>query len=292
MRRRACGISMLICLVLLLGLAGGRVSRAQTPLMPDLGHPLLRSLQGWWRAWSGVTSGTTWYDLVGRQHATLANMGYSSTSGWTVSTRRGGGWAVAFDGTDDAGSIADTPGIRMDLGDQFTWAFWTKTTYAGGTRLDWLQKTAGDFTGFQLEIASGQVYCLFFQASSANLMGRLTTPTMNDGAWHHITCTYAGTSADSGFALYIDGQAVATTAAGVGSLTGSVATTANLLLVAGGSFATAMDDLRFWRRTLTAQEIATVYQQSLLGDPALFPRQEDVGAPLAANTGAFFPFFQ
>jgi hypothetical protein len=93
--------------------------------------------------------------------------------------------------------------------------------------------------------------------------------TIRTDVWYHVAMTYDAAAGDSNFCLYVDGQLIASTTA-----TGLLARTIGPIWVGYGNayatFSGDIDDLRFWNRARTAQEIRDHFTGPLLGtEPGL-----------------------
>jgi len=119
-----------------------------------------------------------------------------------------------------------------------------------------------------------------------NDLGRTTTATFNNGAWHHVVWTYDGSSNQSGITIYVDRVAQATTQSGSQtSITGTITNTdpvrfgANSASTPVNFFTGAMHNIRFYRRVLTALEVAE------LSNPDTMPLSEmELPATLGSAT--------
>ena len=79
---------------------------------------------------------------------------------------------------------------------------------------------------------------------------------VNDGQWHHA----AGVRSSSGYALYLDGQLVATRVEPARDADTSAPLVIGDLLSTGGyGFIGLVDEATIYRRALTSGEIATIY---------------------------------
>ena len=89
------------------------------------------------------------------------------------------------------------------------------------------------------------------------------------GVWHHLAVTYDAAAGPSNLCLYVDGQLAAASTA-----TGLLAPATGPIWIghggAYGSFSGDIDDLRFWNRARTAQEIRDSFAGPLRGtEPGL-----------------------
>jgi hypothetical protein len=88
--------------------------------------------------------------------------------------------------------------------------------------------------------------------------------TIREDVWHHVAMTYDTAAGTDNLRLYVDGQFNASTTA-----TGLLARATGPLWVGNGkwyaTFSGNIDDLRFWNRARTAQEIRDSFTGPLLG---------------------------
>lgn len=140
------------------------------------------------------TSGTTWYDLSGRNfHATLTN-------GPTFTTDKGG--ELSTDSTNDY--IAITDDIVWDFGTKsFTACVWFKYgTVTDGNLLRHDQGQGGGLWWIR-PLTTTLDFWIFDQNRSTNLKATESSITLNDGAWHYaVGVRYSGST----LAIYRNGQ--------------------------------------------------------------------------------------
>jgi Concanavalin A-like lectin/glucanases superfamily len=277
-------------------------TQAQMPAVVHRAHPLLRGQLGWWRGVPGLTMSSRLYNLLGRTHCTLTNMGTrGSTSGWSPTTRRGGFMHLNLDGTNDyvdCGAdalVADVPLRTVAL-----WIFLTGYGSTNNIRVVDKRNMGGWTLGVNnSQVSAGLNLIQDFDTSPGNWALSNKVPL---NTWVHIGVTYDRGDASTVPVFYVNGEAFAPdTTINPPSGTASSDAASTLALGAedlgtGKALPGALNDVRFWARLLSAAEMREVYRQSLVGDPALFqtPR-EVVAAPVAGLTtrpGAFFPFFR
>lgn len=297
-----------LSIVLLLGLA--TPGMGQGLLMPDLGHPALQGLVGWWRALPGFTGSTQLYNLVrGGLHGTLTNMGFSIGSGWSPSTRPGGYAQLNFSGISDYVSLGDDP-LYNFVNTTFTALAWFRATVcSGGCYL--MAKRVGETGvctpscgGWFLRVnADGTLEARIQSDSNVSAGDRVTVSTTNlTGQWHHVAVVFTTdtlTLANNDVTVYVDGvldQQGRTDSGGdpYGALVGWPLMLGTLADQQAGSFFTgSLDGVQLYNRGLTAPEVWQRYQHGLTGDRAVFQQSQPLVGTLlpASNTGAFFPFF-
>jgi Concanavalin A-like lectin/glucanases superfamily len=267
---------------------------------PNWGHPLLRGIVAWWRGVPGFTNGDRFFDLTGnRYHATLTNMGYSATSGWSATDRKGGHAQINGDGIND----------YVDTGQASPFAF-PDTTF---TAMGWFRATTlatvqylvaeriasvGTQGGWFLRLqTTGTIQARIVDTGNANTVLRETVSTLAVNTWFHIAAVFTtntATQAGNDVTLYLNGvldQTAPTTGTNPYVVCGC-----NLVFGVQSDNTTpwlsgAMDDILIYNRGLTALEIATIYSQSLQGDAGLL---SPVGADVVSissipSTFFFFP---
>ena len=168
---------------------------------------------GYWRLGEG--SGTTAVD------ETLANNGTyvgSPTLGVPVLWTPDGNAAVTFDGVNDNVTMGDVAAFR------FTGAFsvsaWVKYTTIGTIAgIVTKSEEPPGAAGWGLELTgAGQFQFYGYTAASAVVFDISTTLAYNDGRWHHVACTWDGTTGANKVIIYVDGTSVKTGTAVAGTL--------------------------------------------------------------------------
>ncbi len=162
--------------------------------------------------------------------------------------------AISFDGT------SGYTQIPLSVSNDFTFAFWVKTTDTGGGSQWWGGKGLldGEMAGGGSDFGTSLV-----GAKAAFGVGNpdttiLSTTSINDGNWHHVAATRNATSGE--IKLFIDGtleNSLVTTATGVRTPTnlriGSLRSA-----VAAGYLAGTVDDARIYNYVLNPVEIAAL----------------------------------
>ena len=175
-------------------------------------------------------------------HGTI-NGGVSFVAG------KAGTQAAQFDGTN--GYVRIPVSVRND----FTIAFWAKTTATGGTP-QWYNGKGfvdGEVGGITTDFGTalvGNKFAFGVGLSDATLTA---TNVINDGQWHHLTATRNGTSGL--MTVFVDGVQQA-------SLTGPTGTRAappflrlGGIQTGGGFLAATMDDVRLYDYVLSSNQI-------------------------------------
>lgn len=118
----------------------------------------------------------------------------------------------------------------------------------------------------QMYITSGVITARIMQTQSIYI-GRDTPSTvLTPNAWHLVTFTWSGGTANSAVKIYVDGVEVDSADDGGGSFshasTDSDTNTVGLLDVAGFDLPMSglMDDARIYNRALSSSEVSTIFQ--------------------------------
>lgn len=279
--------------------------------VPILSHPLLRGLQHWYLGVPGLTGGSLWYDLAQsavREHGVLTNMGYSTTSGWSPSTRPGGYMQLNLDNTDDYVALAGNSGLTATT--PLTICSWVKlTAITVNTTVGILTNcnpTAFQYPGLYWRASFGGASQLFRpEVALCSEAGNCGTQinvradaSLSFNTWYHLCVAVDGSATAAGIALYLNGQPLASTVAIDGG-TGAFTYTDRPWRIGrelndGQPFNGSLDDLMIFTRALAAREITQLYQSSAQGHPALLvpPSGAAMALAPAGPPGHFFPFFR
>jgi hypothetical protein len=229
------------------------------------GYESLRlGLVGAWCPSLGAT-GYTLLDRSGRNsHGTLTGMG--GQNNWQPS---GSGLALSFDGSND--TVLNTA-PRYAIGFPFGISAWFYTTPAyrslsGGTGNTYIA-AASLYGGTALSIFSiatttqsgtGDKFYYF-----ENNQARFTVDTFQVNAWQHVVMSFDTATT---VRFFLNGRQ-GTVAQPGGSFAGLSTTSRAAIGAADGTFnffAGLIDDVRFYRRTLTAQDVALLASRRGIG---------------------------
>lgn len=180
-------------------------------------------------------------------NGTLACSGCGLLPNWVAGMRGG---ALNFGAPGDVVSVPDSPGLRLT--NQFTIAFWLKKA-SGATNVTYLSK--GGFTsGYFVATGNPGNYIYINLVNNGAQTARcVASGVILNQTWQHFAITDDGTT----IRFYVNGVAGSTCAT-----TGVAGTSSSPLLIGGtnqSSSTGTMDELRIYNRSLSAQEIASVY---------------------------------
>lgn len=159
-------------------------------------------------------------------------------------------------------------GLDADANQSITYAAWMKSTTTG-TYKTVISKTNSDTgPGYYLRFnSSNQANCRI--ADGTNNVAVASTATITDGNWHHVACVVD--RANQLLIQYVDGVAKSTSTSSIGSLDSTIdfqIGTRNGANYLNGS----VDEAAFWRKALTANEIAVLYNS---GKPNTHPDETE-----------------
>jgi hypothetical protein len=194
-----------------------------------------------------------WYPFEGNVQDASGN-GNDGTVTGTVSYPAGklGASAIQFNGS--AGNYVTIP---RSVSDDFTIAFWVKTTATGGNGAWYNGKglvdgeTPGQANDFGISLV-GTKAAFGVGNPDTNIF---TTSAINDGNWHHLTATRDATSGQMN--LYFDGSLQATVTGPTGPRDAPPALKIGAIqtLVSGGFFTGTIDDVQIFDRVFSAGEV-------------------------------------
>ena len=199
--------------------------------------------------WSfNADNSTTAFDETGRNNGTRQGSIADATEGnGTV------GKGYSFDGVNDYINISDDSSIRFNgATDDFTMSIWTRfdTDRTYNTLID---KRDANNDGYLVLLNSGVVQC---SLDYKDMVG--TTILDTDNQWHHIVCSI---DKDGTSYIFIDGVQDASY-----SFAGEVIDTSIDVYIGRASYiasyytAGAIDEVRIYNRSLSADEIQNLYE--------------------------------
>ncbi|OQB06737.1 MAG: Fibronectin type III domain protein [bacterium ADurb.Bin212] len=210
-------------------------------------------------------SGTNAYDISGEDQ--VAKL-YPATSGgtgpvWTTGKFDGG---LSFDGSEDYLTLGKQVMYALT---NFSISVWVKTNQsAAGTNRDQdpailgLRQTGSDYNEFALTNYNGNLAWYDEFGAEANTYNSNTS--ISDDDWHHVVVNRSGTT----LSFYLDGELLGndTTGSDIVGRSDLAWTTDSYVLEAGRAnitgglyFAGQMDELRIYGRTLSDNEVGTLF---------------------------------
>ena len=212
-----------------------------------------RDYVGYWPL--DATSGS-----VATNAAWVGNNGVVSGATWNASGRFGG--CLTFNG------VNSTVQITNPVVNDFTLAFWVKTTQTAGTP-QWYNGAGlvdGDVPGGANDFGTALVGGKFGFGTGNPDTTVVSTTSINDGAWHQ--CVATRQEATGTLSVYVDGSFQATGTATKNTLSAP----ANLLFGATGGnyFNGSLDEVKIFTRTLSSNEVAALYSSSVIA-PSVAP---------------------
>jgi hypothetical protein len=160
-------------------------------------------------------------------------------------------------------TVSDTP-FDFERTDSFTLEAWVKTTKQNGSII--IDKKGASASGFDLFYEDTTGLVRFWLSNSASNRLRVHGSTqINDGAWHHVVATYAGTSLASGIKIFVDGVSNTITTDESTPLSATILNNSNLQLgfatAASDAWQGTLDDVRVYNYVLTPVQVAYNYNR-------------------------------
>ena len=249
-------------------------------------HPLNRGRLAWWQCLPGRMAGPTWYDLCGRNNATLISMG-ASTRGWESNARPGGSGSMLFDATTStyvSCPVTVQPTTAVSLQCWVNPISWTATGLEGvacfpaGTSnlpyFGWLYYSG--FGGFAFQIYAGGTRATYHPGNPAV------------GVWTHCMATWDGANVST----YLNGVLKTGPSAYTGTIPAVSSGVIGALQSYNYMYSGYVDDVSFWNRALSAAEVQADYELSMRGYPGVlnrwtWPRYAAATSAYNARLGSF-----
>lgn len=243
-------------------------ARLYTPAPVNLRHPLNRGKAAWWLNLPGLDATSRAWDLMGRYHATHANIYSGSPNFANYSTCRPSPWSLGtgyqfYNSTLDCGVC---PGLEFTTGD-YTVACWLMSSDQSGHAACYYSRGGYNSGGVYMFVGTGGV----LQSTVTNggtHDAASSTAVMSDGVWAHVVWVKSG----SAVRWYVNGEdrtSGSPTTAGAGAVGTSRTTMWGTYQENQGAYALhgGLYDLQVWQRGLPVGEVAEVYRQSARGYP-------------------------
>jgi len=251
----------------------------------NLSHPLAQGLALALPMWEG--DGTTASDYSGDgRDAALTSMGKAN---WLPTPA---GYSLDFDGSADYGNVGSAAAMLAGYTEPETVSFWIKTSTASNTLravLGYVNPAGTKIWAIHIERDAANKIEFFLRSAAGTDLRVGTATAVNDGAWHRVVFTRSSNAAaDTQF--YVDG--IAATTASVSDNSPSTTHDAVDIYLGARNFsgvnlplACQLRDVRYYRRALTAAEVAADY-----ADPwAIYRPAERWPLWVAATSGGAAP---
>jgi len=210
-------------------------------------------------------------------HGDQRNHGYSATSGSLVGSANNTGTTVDLDGNVDWLDYGDsiyfshTDGSGTDK--PFSFGGWyyfdTFVTSDGWTQLLSKAKASAGTSEYDVIAKASDIrfYLWIPSRTARNSVKLSSSPSLSTATWYHLFFTYDGSESYTGMGIYIDAVSQSLTDDSTGAYTGMVNQSETLKFgyTEDASRSRDMngqvDGLRMYDRELTANEVATIYQE-------------------------------
>lgn len=211
-------------------------------------------LQSYWR----METGTTVVD-----YGPNAYNGISSNVTWVAGKNGNGG---SYNTTTSKVELADNTKYDYERTQAFSLSCWLKRLHTGGAAPFIYSKSvaSGAYNGHSAFINSSNFIipsCVNNGAGNANALIKDGTIALSaTTVWYHIVLTYDGSSAASGYLIYVNAVEGSTTYAD--TLSATIKNTATFQI---GNRNTALaadaiiDEVGWWNRVLSLQEVKDIY---------------------------------
>jgi hypothetical protein len=168
------------------------------------------------------------------------------------------------DGTDDKVDLGNVLASNFERTSTFSLECWFKTSVNINSFFTKIQQT-GNNTGFGLGANNTGKINFSLVSTPLSALSVETTAAFTDGNWHHVVCTYNGSSSAAGVEIYVDGVEQGLTTI-FNTLSASTVNTESLFL--GASLDGNVDELRIWNTVRTQDQIRENMHLTLSGSEA------------------------
>lgn len=192
------------------------------------------------------TSGTTAADVSAN-----TNNGTVQGASWNASGRFNG--CLTFNG------VNSSVQVNNPLANDFSIAFWVKTTQTAGTG-QWYNGAGlvdGDASGTKNDFGTALVGGKFGFGIGNPDTTILSSTSINDGAWHQ--CVATRQQITGAIKVYVDGGLRASGTAPRNTLNASTRLLFGAIASGNGFFNGSLDDVRLFSRTLSSSEVSALY---------------------------------
>lgn len=222
-----------------------------------------RSLSAWWKLDEPVAG--SFIDSTSNGHTGTCSVVPPSTC---PSAGQPGafGASVLFDGSNDMISAPYSSGFDFGAAQDFSISLWMKTGGTGSYSSLVSNKysyTTSDSPGWIVSFDGSAAAWRVDAWDGTNRFVLDSSAVINDSRWHHLVATF---DRSGNVTLYQDGAVVSSGYfAGMGSLTTSQSVTLGRQPDGGYPFSGYMDDVRIYKRALSAAEVSRMYYGQLAG---------------------------
>ena len=224
-------------------------------------HPLNRGRVAWWLAVPGRYGSNDWYDLS-RGYNGVFNS-FASPNGWNSASNPGGAGSVQFDGTTSYISLGSLN--ALNLPGAMTALAWVYVTSTAGN-----QAIVGDSNA----AATLQQWLLYANYGAQNhlaliwantLIGTSPINSVLANKWYRVGFSRSGSSGSWSWNIWINGQSAASGSTATNPSAQQGAAIGRLGLDSARYFGGRQNDISFWSRPLSAQEVLADYWLSQQG---------------------------
>lgn len=248
------------------GISSFEIMNAAAPTQTTAAQAVPTDFRGYWPL--NAATGLTAADASGNN-----NTGTLTNASWDANGRLGAG--LVFNG---ANSLVQ---ITNPLCNDFSIAFWVKTTQTGGTP-QWYNGRGlvdGDAPFNANDFGTALVGNKFGFGVGNPDTTIVSSTAINDGQWHH--CVATRQQSTGSIKVYVDGTLQNTGTGTRNSLTASPRLLLGAFASGNGYFNGSLDEVKIFSRTLSSNEVAGLYLYNLLPPPA---PPTNVTATAAGNT--------
>ena len=193
-----------------------------------------------------ATSGTIAADASGN-----GNNGTVNGATWNANGETNG--CLSFNGVNNYVQISN------NISQDFSIAFWVKTTQAGGTG-QWYNGTGlvdGDSPGNANDFGTALCGGKFAFGVGNPDTTILSTTAINDGGWHQCVATRVKSTGAIG--VYVDGNLQTTGTGSTNTLNASASLRFGQIESGGGYFNGSLDEIKIYNRALGGNEVTALY---------------------------------
>jgi len=115
-------------------------------------------------------------------------------------------YSAKFDGANEYINIGNVAELDFTKADEFSVSFWFNTTLSSAGTIVGKYQNAATPLGWQVFVgASGNVFFIAGYNTGERMYVQTDLAGLNDGSWHHVVCTYDGSSDANNMNVVVDG---------------------------------------------------------------------------------------